>query len=694
VHFLPHYLLLLIDTATTPASPQTRAFRVLPSQAADIASCVAQMRQMQHEHIMAQQQLTQQLLATQLSVCQLQSQMLALAQQSFFVQSKLNGAINQQGQLVHSLNQLAATAAQIQQSNPGGVPPGMQDQISSIRSSLTQLQSQSQHLNAQKMQIQQNVQNLQSSGGGSGSAAAIGGSGGSATPAGGLAAQQQRVAQLQNQLQSSAHQFLLQMSESESELRKLIIGHLSVATPSPSSLAHLRSGGISAAPTVISAISPFNPSMVSRLTLGDVAVYELCSVVAHIADPPEKDSVLHTINGEHLVAHVKVDRSVYDNVGTRSEEEKRALMAKQITPPPALSPQRTYGSQSSYTMPSPLSPTTNPAAVGAGQQDDHWFVFNDFVIRPSHGFEAARFSYQWKQPCIVAYKLMGGEIMRDQAKAVAALAQPQQQQQQQQLVPSNPFLSDGMIYSLAPSLSARWGGGGGRGGPSPAPPSFQPLSSRGPMAEQMERGTLVAIDCEFVSVQHELVAHDKETGEDRVVRPARLTLARVSVVRGEGPLLGVPFIDDYILTSEPVQDYLTQYSGLTAGDLDRQSSQHYLTTLKHAYVKLRALVARGVRFIGHGLGNDLRMINIVVPPEQVLDTVELFHLPNQRKLSLRFLAKHLLGANIQEHGHDSIEDARTALQLYLHYVKLQEEGTLQQCLRAIYEQGHRSGFKV
>jgi hypothetical protein len=660
VHFLPHYLLLVIDAASTPASPQTRAFRLLPSQAAEIADFAAQLRLMQHEHVMAQQQMTQQLLSMQLSVCQLQAQMLALAQQSFFVQSKLNSALNQHGQLVHSLNQLAAQAAQMQQNGgPGGVPPGMQQQMSSMRASLTALQNQTQHFNAQKMQIQQSVQNLQSSNGGSGTAAAIGGPGGNAPVQGGLALLQQRVAQLQNQLQSSAHQFLLRMSDGEAELRKLIIRHLSVGTPSASTTQphhHSRGGGTQ----MSAAISPFDPLMVSRLTLGDMALYELSSVVAHIADPPEKDSVLHSINGEHLVAHIKVDRTVYDHVGITAEQQRALMLSKQLTPP-AMSPPRSFGvprAPKAAVLASPLSPTTNPAAVGAGQQDDHWYVFNDFVIRPSHAFEAARFSYQWKQPCIVAYRLMGGEVMREQAKAVAALAGPQQPQQpqQQQLVPSNPFLSDAMVYSVPPSLSARWnagaggGGGGGRGGggSSPAPPSFQPLVARGPMAEPMERGTLVAIDCEFVSVQHELVALDKDTDEERVVRPARLTLARVSVVRGEGPLLGVPFIDDYILTAEPIVDYLTQYSGLTPGDLDRQSSPHHLTTVKHAYVKLRALVERGVRFVGHGLRADFQMLNIIVPPEQVCDTVDLFHLPNQRKLSLRFLARHLLRANIQE----------------------------------------------
>ena len=47
-----------------------------------------------------------------------------------------------------------------------------------------------------------------------------------------------------------------------------------------------------------------------------------------------------------------------------------------------------------------------------------------------------------------------------------------------------------------------------------------------------------------------------------MLRPARLSLARVSVLRGDGPKQGVPFIDDHIHTSDMIVDYLTEFSGI------------------------------------------------------------------------------------------------------------------------------------
>lgn len=74
-------------------------------------------------------------------------------------------------------------------------------------------------------------------------------------------------------------------------------------------------------------------------------------------------------------------------------------------------------------------------------------------------------------------------------------------------------------------------------------------------------GTLISIDAEFVSLQQE-EAEFHSDGTKKVLRPSRMTLARVSVLRGEGPKTGIPFIDDHIHTSDAVVDYLTEFSGI------------------------------------------------------------------------------------------------------------------------------------
>ena len=93
------------------------------------------------------------------------------------------------------------------------------------------------------------------------------------------------------------------------------------------------------------------------------------------------------------------------------------------------------------------------------------------------------------------------------------------------------------------------------------------------------RGNLCALDAEFISTKEEEV-EIRADGTKRVIKPAQLTLARVSVVRGWGSREGVAFIDDYIQVKEPVIDYLTKFSGINPGDLDPAISPHALTTRK------------------------------------------------------------------------------------------------------------------
>ena len=174
----------------------------------------------------------------------------------------------------------------------------------------------------------------------------------------------------------------------------------------------------------------------------------------------------------------------------------------------------------------------------------------------------------------------------------------------------------------------------------------------------------------------------------------RLGLGRVSLVRGGGPLWGTPCIDDYVRSVEPVYDHLTRYSGLMPGDLDVETSKRWLTTLRRAYLKLRWLVDQGVLFVGHGLEKDFRMLNLVVPADQIVDTMDLYYSGRGRRLSLKFLVAFFLGGSqgFQESVHDSIEDATAALRLFNLHEQLTRDGKFEELLARAYEWGLVNGW--
>lgn len=205
--------------------------------------------------------------------------------------------------------------------------------------------------------------------------------------------------------------------------------------------------------------------------------------------------------------------------------------------------------------------------------------------------------------------------------------------------------------------------------------------------------TIIALDTEFVAVRQPEIEMNSD-GERETIRPIVYALARASVVRGTGEDEGMPFIDDYISIREPIVDYLTSYSGITEQDLDPRVSKHSLLPLKMVYKKMWILLNLGCKFLGHGLKQDFRVINIHIPKSQVIDTIDLFFLKNRlRKLSLAFLAWHLLKEDIQMETHDSIEDSRTALKLYKKYLEYQDAGILELMLQDIYRVGREVAFK-
>nr|XP_039268945.1 PAN2-PAN3 deadenylation complex catalytic subunit PAN2-like [Styela clava] len=302
-----------------------------------------------------------------------------------------------------------------------------------------------------------------------------------------------------------------------------------------------------------------------------------------------------------------------------------------------------------------------------GVTHTQWYLFNDFQICSIDAVEAVDFDLQWKLPAIIYYARR--DMFRRSDFNVA-------------------FPLTASILSPSESLS--------KSHPqSPAPITFTPLM---PAELPSCPGMLVALDAEFVTLNNE-EAELHSDGTRSTIKPSHLSLARVTVVRGEGDIEGLPFIDDYISTQEQVVDYLTKFSGILPGDLDASISSKHLSTLKLTYCKLSYLVHCGCIIIGHGLRKDFKVINIVVPATQIRDTVYLFHLPRKRFISLRFLAWYFLETKIQEKNHDSIEDARTALKLYKKYLELTENETQvlkfqQTVLKDMYEEGRKLEWKV
>ncbi|KAJ2465579.1 poly(A)-specific ribonuclease, partial [Coemansia sp. RSA 2320] len=178
-----------------------------------------------------------------------------------------------------------------------------------------------------------------------------------------------------------------------------------------------------------------------------------------------------------------------------------------------------------------------------------------------------------------------------------------------------------------------------------------------------------ALDAEFVVLEAAKMEVFSD-GTHELHRPPVHVLARLSVVRANGGLLhGLPFIDDYVAATRPIEDLATQYSGIHAGDLTVGASPHKLSAMKEVYRKLRLLVDAKATIIGHGLKHDFRVCNIVVPPAQLRDTMVLFQSPRHiRPIALRFLYWYFERSIIQSGEHSSVEDAQATLKVYEHYV--------------------------
>ncbi|VDL84733.1 unnamed protein product [Nippostrongylus brasiliensis] len=272
-----------------------------------------------------------------------------------------------------------------------------------------------------------------------------------------------------------------------------------------------------------------------------------------------------------------------------------------------------------------------------------WCLFNDTLVTRIHQDEALHMDSRWKLPLILCYANEKSGLMK-----VAETRLP---------IPCSVFHTDSSLTGNDEVARERR------------------------MLEIPGEGECVGIDAEFINIGNE---------------HGRKSVGRVSCVNSTGEQV---LIDDYVVTCEGdvVDDYLTQYSGIMEDDLDPNKSTKHLTTLKRVYMKVLHLIERGCIFVGHALVNDFSALNIhllKVPPVQMIDTVELFRVPQQRLFSLQFLAWHLLSEKIQVGIHDSVEDARIALKLFRKWEELSKDGTLDSVLNSLYTTGKQMGWRV
>uniref|UniRef100_A0A182LVN1 RNA exonuclease 4 n=1 Tax=Anopheles culicifacies TaxID=139723 RepID=A0A182LVN1_9DIPT len=179
----------------------------------------------------------------------------------------------------------------------------------------------------------------------------------------------------------------------------------------------------------------------------------------------------------------------------------------------------------------------------------------------------------------------------------------------------------------------------------------RPVSLDAVSAEVTDR---VALDCEMVGIGLDGKEH---------------MLARVSIVNEQGAVI----IDHYVKPQETVIDYRTDISGIRP--------EHIANGVEFNTVReLVRQIIHGKILVGHALKNDLLVLNLRHPKYNIRDTSRFRPIAKKAGSfgtpSLKSIAFALLGEDIQDGSHDSVEDARAAMKIYLLFQKEWEKNAI------------------
>jgi len=152
----------------------------------------------------------------------------------------------------------------------------------------------------------------------------------------------------------------------------------------------------------------------------------------------------------------------------------------------------------------------------------------------------------------------------------------------------------------------------------------------------------IAMDCEMVGIGFQ--------GKDHM-------LARISIVNQQGDII----MDKYVKPSDYVVDYRTHISGIRAKDIDNGEP---FGAVQREVINL----LKGRILVGHSVSNDLKVLHLKHPYKDTRDTSK--YAPLAKRVSggstpsLKSLARVILGINIQDGEHCSVEDARATMRIY------------------------------